>query len=660
VRGVQLEAATSPRPIRELSDEDFRDVYRCDRVTAEIIRNAMVMAVRHMTNALQRSSFSPIVRDQRDMACGVFGGAAENFDVVALAEGCMLHICTAPYNVRELIREYGPENLRPGDVICANDPYRGGNHILDVTLIRPVFVDGVAEFFTANRAHHNDMGGSNPGGWNGGSVSTIYQEGLRLGPTLLYADDEPVRSTFNLFLDNTRLPHNSLGDLRAQYGACVVGERLLHDLVRKYGLEVVKGAVAYVLDHGEQSMQAAIAAIRDGDYEFTDYLDDDGFETQDAIRYHCTVSIRGRRAEIDFSGTERQCEGNISGVWSINASGAMIAFKMVVDPFTPLNAGAFRPVDLLLPVGSMVNCLPPTSHAASNVVSSERAASVVYGALSAAAPERAFAENLSSTGIICWGGEDDRSGTAQPFVNMQISFGSWGGTATSDGLPYCLSVVGNCSEIAVEILELEYPFVCLDKEFMIDTAGPGRFRGGPGITYTNRSLVDAEISLSCDRMRYGPWGLFGGARALPQALYEVLGDDFPFELGWSPVDVLRPISGRFDDEGRADAGGDSYRTSKFSHVRVPATTTLRIVNAGGGGYGDPLERDPERVLDDVRNELVSREAARAHYGVVLRDGMLELDEAATAELRASLAGTERTIALKGWRDSRWFAERAAR
>jgi N-methylhydantoinase B len=651
---MALAPAKTTKPIRDLTDVEFEAAYGCDRVTAEIIRNAMIMDVRHMTNALQRSSFSPIIRDQRDMACGIFAGPEENIDVVALAEGCMLHICTAPYNVRELVKEYGPESFRPGDVICANDPYRGGNHILDVTVIRPVFIDGKPEFFTANRAHHNDMGGSNPGGWNGGSVSTIYQEGLRVGPTLLYAEEHPVRSTFNLFLDNTRLPHNSLGDLRAQYGACVVGDRLLQALVEKYGLALVKGAVRYILDHGEQSMRAAIAVVPDGDYEFTDYLDDDGFETDSPIKYHCKVSIRGERAEMDFSGTERQCEGNISGVWSINASGAMIAFKMVVDPFTQLNAGAFRPIDLIFPAGSMVNCLPPTSHAASNVVSSERAASVVYGALAQAAPEKAFAENLSSTGIICWGGEDTRSGEPQPFVNMQLSFGSWGGTPTADGLPYCLSVVGNCSEIPVEILELEYPFVCLDKEFMIDTAGPGRRRGGPGITYTNRSLVPAEISLSCDRMRYGPWGLFGGGDAMPQALYEVTDEDAPFELGWSPVDVLRPMSGRFDENAHADSDGDSYLTSKFSHVKVQSGTTLRIVNAGGGGYGDPLEREPELVLNDVRNELVSVEAAREHYGVVFDPDGKAVDEQATRDLRESLRGQERRLKLAGWRDREWF------
>jgi N-methylhydantoinase B len=328
----------------------------------------------------------------------------------------------------------------------------------------------------------------------------------------------------------------------------------------------------------------------------------------------------------------------------------------VVDPFTPMNAGAFRPVDLMFPAGSMLNCLPPTSHAASNVVSSERAASAVYGALANAAPERAFAENLSSTGIICWGGEDPRSGEGQPFVNMQLAFGSWGASATTDGLPYCLSVVGNCSEIPVEILEVEYPFVCLDKEFMIDTAGPGRFRGGPGITYTNRSLVPAEISLSCDRMRYGPWGVFGGADAMPQALYEVMDDDAPFELGWSPVDALRPISGLFDSEGRADSEGGDYRTSKFSHVHVPADTTLRIVNAAGGGYGDPLEREPWRVLDDVRNELVSRGGARGHYGVVVKEDEWAVDEAATQALRAELRGGDHRIKIEGWRDESWFAE----
>jgi N-methylhydantoinase B len=647
------------KPIREMSDSDFHAAYSCHRITAEIIRNAMIMAVRHMTDALQRSSFSPIVRDQRDMACGVFAGPDDGYDVVALAEGCMLHITTAPYNVRELIKEYGPGNLRPGDVIVSNDPFRGGNHILDVTLVRPVFIDDKLEFFAANRAHHTDMGGSNPGGWNGGSVRKSYEEGLRLGPTLLYADDRPVRSTFNLFLDNTRLPHNSMGDLRAQYGACVVGERLLRQLVQKYGLTIVKGAIQYVLDHGEQSMRNAIAEIPDGTYEFTDYLDDDGIDTDHPIRFHAAVTVRGGRAEVDMSGTERQCEGNIAGVWSISASGALIAFKMVVDPFTPLNAGALRPIDMVLPAGSMVNCLPPTSNAAGNVVPTERVASVVYGALAKAAPEKAFAENLSSTGIMCWGGEDVRGEIAEPFVYMQVSMGSWGGTATSDGLPYCLSVLGNCSEIPAEIVEVEYPILAVDKEFMIDTAGPGKFRGGPGITYTNRCEVEAEMSLSCDRMRTSAWGVFGGGSALPQALYEVLDDDAPFELGWSPVDSLRMISGRHDAHQRADSEGDGWMTCKFSHRRAHAGVTLRIINSGGGGYGDPLDREPWRVAQDVRNELVSAEAAREQYGVVVGADHA-VDEAATESLRAEIRAEPRRARgarLKhlGWRDRAWFS-----
>jgi N-methylhydantoinase B len=653
---ASLESTVARQPLHDMSDAEFEATYFCDRVTAEIIRNAMVMAVRHMTNALQRSSFSPIVRDQRDMACGIFGGEDLAYDAIAVAEGCMLHICTAMYNVRELIREYDLENLRPGDVICANDPFRGGNHILDVTLIRPVFVEGRPEFFTSNRAHHTDMGGSNPGGWNGGSVTTIYQEGLRLGPTLLYTDDEPVRSTFNLFLDNTRLPHNSVGDLRAQYGACIVGERLLHGLVAKYGLRIVKGAVQYALDHGEQSMRAAIAAMPDGDYEFTDYIDDDGIETENELRIQCGVRLRGERAEIDFSGTERQCEGNISSVWSVSASGAMIAFKMIVDPFAPLNSGALRPVDLVLPAGSMLNCLPPTSHAAGNVTSPERAASVVYGALASAAPERAFAENVSGSSNVVWGGEDTRSGNVKPFVHMLNAFGSWGATATSDGLPYCLSVLGNCSEISVEIMEVEYPILCLDKEFMIDTAGAGTFRGGPAISYTNQLLASCELSFFCDRMRTAPWGLFGGGEALPQALYEVLDVDAPLKQGWSPSDMLRPISGRFDRRGHANANGKVFKTGKFSHRRVQAGTILRIVSAGGGGYGDPLERDPARVLADVRNQLVSRQAAHTGYGVVLSDDVRRVDEDATHALRGRLARRRREITWKGWRDRAWLDE----
>lgn len=652
-------ATNTLKPIRELSDAEFHDAYACNRITAEIIRNAMIMAVRHMTDALQRSSFSPIVRDQRDMACGVFGGPEEHYDVVALAEGCMLHITTAPYNVRELIKEYGPENLKPGDVIVSNDPFRGGNHILDVTLVRPVFIDGKLEFFAANRAHHNDMGGSNPGGWNGGSVRKTYEEGIRVGPTLLYADDEPVRSTFNLFLDNTRLPHNSLGDLRAQYGACVVGERLLVQLVEKYGLDVVKGAISYILDHGEQSMQSAIEEMPDGTYEFTDYLDDDGIEVDHPIRFHASVAIKGGRAEVDLSGTERQCEGNIAGVWSISASGVVIAFKMIVDPFTPLNAGALRPLDMIFPAGSMVNCLPPTSNAAGNVVQTERAASVVYGALAKAAPEKGFAENLSSSAIMCWGGEDQRGSTPEPFVYMQISMGGWGGTPTSDGLPYCLSVVGNCSEIPAEIMEVEYPIISVDKEFMIDTAGPGTFRGGPGVTFTSCCEVDAEMSLSCDRMRSPAWGVFGGGAALPQALYEVIDGEAPFEKGWSPVNSMELISGRFDESGHADSDGNGWRTDKFSHKQVEGGITMRMINSGGGGYGDPLDRDSWRVADDVRNDLVSVGAAREQYGVVLGDDY-EVDQEATEKLRDEIraeAKADRAARLKhsGWRDQDWFS-----
>jgi N-methylhydantoinase B len=224
-------------------------------------------------------------------------------------------------------------------------------------------------------------------------------------------------------------------------------------------------------------------------------------------------------------------------------------------------------------------------------------------------------------------------------------------------------VLGNCSEISAEIVEVEYPVLAVDKEFMIDTAGPGRFRGGPGITYTNRCEADAEMSLSCDRMRTSAWGVFGGGSALPQALYEVLDDDAPFELGWSPVDNLRMISGRHDADGRADSEGDGWKTCKFSHRRTEAGITVRIINSGGGGYGDPLDRETWRVADDVRNELVSHEAARAQYGVVV-GGDFTVDEQATERLRAERRAEppeQRAARLKhtGWRDREWFSGDAA-
>ena len=239
----------------------------------------------------------------------------------------------------------------------------------------------------------------------------------------------------------------------------------------------------------------------------------------------------------------------------------------------------------------------------------------------------------------------------------------WGATATSDGLPYCLSVLGNCSEISAEIVEVEYPVICIDKEFMTDTAGAGKFRGGPGVTYTNRCLAAAEMSLSCDRMRTPAWGVFGGGAALPQALYGLTDDEAPFKKGWSPVDVLEPLSGRYDQEGRADRDGDVFKTCKFSHFETPEEMTVRIINSGGGGYGDPLEREPWRVAQDVRNELVSFEAAREQYGVLVNPDFT-VDDAATERQREAISSEsedarEARLKHKGWRDREWFEKEKA-
>jgi N-methylhydantoinase B len=618
-----------------------------DVASAEVVSFALHQVSEQMQQALVRSAFSAVVRDIVDCHSAINMLTDAGWETVA-ATGPSQHSVGTGHICNFVMEEYGVENLRPGDVIFHNDPWRGAIHQSDVSVIRPVFIDGELTFLLETSSHLVDMGGPIPGGYPTGARFS-YEESLRFPPMLLFAEDVPNRGLFNMLLESTRVPALNLGDLRALYGALVVGERLITQLCEREGRDRVRNAALYALDAAEASMRAAIARVPDGDYTASDVIDDDGINAR-PLRMQATVKIRGDRLEVDLSGTERQAEGNSTTAWC-ESTRALIAVKMLLDPLTLYNGGALRPCDTLLPVGSLVAGLPPTSVSDHGSIGS-RIVNVVLEALNQAVPlEESVAPDSGNPMFLGLQGIDTRPGRNNaPYGSFVLPGGAWGGTAREDGLGF--TVVPNsgavCRSSVYEHVEREAPVIFWEHGYMIDSAGIGKHRGGVGAYVTVESLAPVEITCVAERIRVGAPGHAGGGRGMPALAWLVdKADGVPTSTwnGVAPISELRSLFGRFDDEGRPDpvngvvGNGAMYDVSKFSGLILEPGQVFRVCVGGGGGWGDPLERDPQAVLEDVLDELVSLEAARDDYGVILHlvDEVVGVDVDATADQRATLA-----------------------
>ncbi|MFT3660965.1 MAG: hydantoinase B/oxoprolinase family protein [Gordonia sp. (in: high G+C Gram-positive bacteria)] len=429
-----------------------------------------------------------------------------------------------------------------------------------------------------------------------------------------------------------------LGDLRALHGCLVVGERQLQELIARAGLEKVRAAGRYAIDLTEAGMRRGIAAIPDGDYTAEDFLDEDGVDAE-PIPVAVTVKVRGDSMEIDFSGSGRQPLGNCGTAWS-EAGRCIEAVKLMVDPSTPVNSGTMKPIEVLLPSGSVVQVLPPSS-CSNHADIGSRAINVVTQALSRATDE-SFAPDTGTAVVVSLGGIDSRPGhEGTPWGAFALAGGGWGGTWKADGISFCVTPIGNCRTSVQEHIEIESPLVIVQHEMVVDTAGAGEFRGGLGSVYSIYAESDTAVTVTADRIRVGAPGSHGGGAGAPAFGWYV--KDFEFGAHTDPLDLrgAEPLFGMFDAQGRPDPNdgefgrGARYGTGKFSGLILKAGDALRLIIGGGGGWGDPLRRTPDRVLADVTAGLVSPEFARSGYGVVLVDGVL--DEAATAALRAELA-----------------------
>jgi N-methylhydantoinase B len=448
----------------------------------------------------------------------------------------------------------------------------------------------------------------------------------------------------NLLMENTRNPMQMLGDIRALLGTLRAGEERVRALSARYGPAAVNGAARYSLGLAERRMRQALLEVPDGDFTGEATFDDDGITT-DPITLRVEIRIRGAEAEIDFSGTDPQSLGPITTGWE-EASRAIIGPKIILDPRHPMNAGEMRPFQVLMPPGSMVLGLPPTSQSG-HCEMATKIARLMISTMSKAFPPRAVAADSGTTGAIIVFGSDTRPGLeGSPFGGALVFGAAWGGTQVSDGVSFCLSPLFNCRSNIVEFSEKAMPLVVWEYGIVQDSAGAGRFRGGFAAGYTFEALSPTFYTPILDGARFSAEGLDGGDDGATTVGMLIAKDERGGVQSWNgifPADRMTPMFGCFDESGRPDPAGEfgrgaRFMTTKPTAVPMEAGEVMRVHVACPGGYGDPLEREVDRVRLDVANERISLQQAREVYGVVIDGATLEVDEAGTAALRKELAG----------------------
>jgi N-methylhydantoinase B/oxoprolinase/acetone carboxylase alpha subunit len=584
-----------------------------DPITLEVVGETLVSLCRGMGEAMRRTAYSPIFSEAGDFSCALFDGMGE---MVAQAEYQPVHLGAMPFAVEWSLKEVGIENLEAGDVLLHNDPFRGGTHIPDYTMLLPVFVDDEIIGIPANRAHQIDVGGMAPGGFAGGATE-IFQEGVRLPPVKVFSRGEEVTDIWKILLSNVRVPRDIHGDMRAMFGSLKVAEGRLLELVRKYGKATVGACMEEAKNYSERRMRAEIAELPDGRFEFEDYLDDDGV-SEDDYKVRVAVTVRGTDVIIDFTGSSPQAKGNINATFGVAASMSYAAMLMLTDPHIPANHGAFRPIKLIAPPGTIVNATYPAGVYDGNTDMATRILETIIGAMAQAVPERAIAASHGTCMDIGYGGVHPDTGEYTVFYT--VPHGGWGARASKDGKLVGIIAPGNAPNQPVEIFETKYPWRIEARELVGDSGGPGMYRGALGSRQVMRHLApEGRLTILGDRFKRSPYGLLGGSP--PKAS----------DCGhWNDFRIKREGRGDFKHATELAAVPSP---SKWANMLIRDGDVVEALTTGGGGYGDPLDRDPARVLADVRGGYVSLESAERDYGVTIDLDASRVDEKATERKR---------------------------
>jgi N-methylhydantoinase B len=477
---------------------------RTDPVQLEIFKSLFHSIAEEMGATLKRTAFSPNIKERRDYSCAVFDARG---DVVAQGDHMPVHLGSMPLSVKAAIES---RDIGPGDVVILNDPYRGGTHLPDVTLVSGVFYKRKLLFYVASRAHQSDIGGMSPGSMP--LAEEIYQEGLRIPPVKIMTGGKINRDIWEMILLNVRTPDEREGDLAAMLGANNTGERRLMEIVEKYGAGEVDHYVREILDYSERMTRHAISAIPDGTYAAEDFLDNDGISDR-SIAIRVKIRIRGDKAIIDFSASDRQVEGSVNAVYAITASVVFYVFRTLVGVSIPSNAGGMRPLEIIAPEGTIVNARPPAAVCGGNVETSQRIVDVLYKCLSEALPDRIPAASQGTMNNVTFGGIDPRTGEAVAYY--ETVSGGMGARPTMDGLSGVHTHMTNSLNTPVEALEHAYPIRVQRYSLRPGSGGRGKWRGGDGIVRRVQFLTKAKITVLSDRRRFSPYGLQGGEPAAP-------------------------------------------------------------------------------------------------------------------------------------------------
>ena len=566
-----------------------------DPITREIVQNALAAAGDEMAIALYRTAYSTIVRDCLDYSTSLCDSGG---DMIAQGVTIPLHIGSVPFAMETLLKKFS-DDIHPGDVFILNDPFDGGMHIPDIFIVKPIFWEGRRVAFAVSTAHHLDLGGRLPGS-SACDNTEIFQEGLRIPWLKLYHAGEPDEAIFSLLRANVRLPRMTLGDLRAQLSACHIGERAIHDLIRRYGPEMFRACTADLIDYTERLVRAEIAGWPDGSHSFTDYLDSDGVGGP-RVRLQVTLTVKGDGLTVDFSGTDPQVPGAINNTFSFTASVVAVCVRSVLREEIPSTVGIFRALEILAPEGTVVNGVFPAASSMRGVTGF-RLVDTVLGAFAGLLPDRVLAAGEGGNSLVILAGKRQ---TKEPYVYYELVSGTWGARPDRDANDGLCNPANVASNIPIEQAECEYPVRIERYGLVRDSGGAGQFRGGLAVEREWRLLSgEAHLAIRSDRRDHPPYGLHGGKTGAPSmtTLHHTTGPE-----------VLPTM----------------ISTSMCGGERVHHR------QAGGGGWGDPLRRHPAQVVDDVRNDKVSVAKARTEYGVVLNAETLEVDEAATKELRAA-------------------------
>lgn len=632
------------RRIRDLDETAFFQEYACDRYTATVLGNRFDYLVEHMSVRLLTGAFSPVLRDFYDLACTISGPPELDYLVPAASNGIVLMAGTTIDAVPNMVREYGLEKLRHGDVLIANDPYRTGNHNNDLVFVRPVFHAGRIVSFVTLNAHQLDMGGTVPGGFSA-TKQNVYENGLVLSPRLLVSEGRNVEESFSVIFDNVRMAEILLPDMMTVLSSLELGESLVLESIERYGIDAFLGSMRYSVDAAAEQMALGLAQLPDGDWEAEHGVDADGVDDSESYPVHVAIRKRGERIEVDLSGTHRQARSSINAtVWEVKLA-VGVALKYNVDPHGRFNSGMFRNIDVVIPEGTVVSALPPDGAVFLYFEQSQVMLATILMALEEALGQNAIAGDRGGTNLhTAFGAREDGSPWAA-IMQLGGEVGPFGANKYGDADSQCMSYLANGVAPSVEAVEKDSPVVMLRHEPVADTAGAGFHRGGNAVLRDTLFLTGAFHSIielrhkseSGFGVQGGGAGRNGGVWVFPP------GEDGDARIpATNDFAASTPWAGVLDPETNAPSRDGVYRYPFDSAKTSGPNSVLRYICNGAGGWGDPLERDPERVRVDVRDEYVTIEGAARLYGVVIVGDPHEdpegvrVDEARTAALRAKL------------------------